>query len=149
MRAMRARRGYGCGVGRLLMQSPVLISILSGLCGCALLGFPALAGQEYGAWNLVLATGVVSHLTPGEPERLSCIGQAQSVTPAPADELDRIGSAVLFKGQFPERIRTEIEIAGPGDTVATFAKGDSRKERCPAQRFQPLEWRMSTRRSTV
>jgi hypothetical protein len=35
-----------------------------------LLGFPALAGQEYGAWNLVLATGVVSHLTPGEPERL-------------------------------------------------------------------------------
>jgi hypothetical protein len=49
------------------MQSPVLISILSGLCGRVLLGFPALAGQEYGAWNLVLATGVVSHLTPGEP----------------------------------------------------------------------------------
>jgi hypothetical protein len=49
------------------MQSPVLISILSGLCGRALLGFPALAGQEYGAWNHVLATGVVSHLTPGEP----------------------------------------------------------------------------------
>ena len=63
----------------------------------ALLGFPALAGQEYGAWNLVPATGVVSH---------SCIGQAQSVTPAPADELDRIGPAVLLKGQFPERIRS-------------------------------------------
>ena len=43
---------------RCLMQSPVLISILSGLCGRALLGFPALAGQEYGAWNLVIATGV-------------------------------------------------------------------------------------------
>jgi hypothetical protein len=100
------------------MQSPVLISILPDLCGRALLGFPALAGQEYGAWNLVLATGVVSHLTPGEPERLSCIDQAQSVTPAPADELDRIGPAVLFKGQFPERIRTEIEIAWPGDTTA-------------------------------
>src|ERR1700723_58927 len=83
------------------MQGPVLISILSGLCGRALLGFPALAGQEYGAGTLVFATGVVSPLTPGEPERLSCIGQAQSVTPAPADELDRIGPAVLFKGQFP------------------------------------------------
>jgi hypothetical protein len=40
------------------MKSPVLISILSDLCGRALLGFPALAGQEYGAWTLVLATGV-------------------------------------------------------------------------------------------
>src|ERR1700722_695074 len=118
------------------MHIPVLISILSGLCGRTLLSFPALAGQEYGAWNLVLATGVVSHLTPGEPKSLSGIGQAQSVTPAPADELDRIGPAVLFKGQFPERICTEIEIAGPGDTVATFAKGDARKERCSAQRLQ-------------
>jgi len=112
------------------------VAFPSGLYGRALLDFPALAGQEYGAWNLVLATGVVSHLTPGEPERLSCIGQAQSVTPAPADELDRIGPAVLFKGQFLECIRTEIEIAGPGDTVAAFAKGDARKERCPAQRLQ-------------
>src|SRR5260370_23719030 len=93
------------------------------LCGRALLGFPALAGQEYGAWNLVLATGVISHLTPRETERLSRISEAQSVTPAPAAELDRIGPAVLFKCQFPERIRTEIEIAGPGDTVSTFASG--------------------------
>jgi hypothetical protein len=93
---------------------------LSGLCCRALLGFPPLAGQEYGAWNLVLATGVISHLTSRKAERLSRIGQAQSVTPAPTAELDRISLAVLFKSRFPEHIRPEIEIAGPGDTVATF-----------------------------
>jgi hypothetical protein len=64
------------------MQSPVLISILSGLCGRALLGFPALAGQEYGAWNLVLATGVISHLTSRQAERLRQMqypGQTESI----------------------------------------------------------------------
>jgi hypothetical protein len=104
-----------------------------------LLSFPALAGEQYVARHLVLAARVVGHLPARDPERRGCIGQAQAVLPAPADELGRIGAPVLFERHLPEPISAHIAIARPDNAMAALADSGARKDSRIAQRAQALQ----------
>jgi hypothetical protein len=117
-----------------------------------LLSFPALAGEQYVARHLVLAARVVGHLPARDPERRGCIGQAQAVLPAPADEFGRIGSPSARApspraDQRPYRDRPARQrygrprrqrraqrqpyrAAGAGPSVETRARADQRSASC-------------------
>jgi len=81
-------------------------------------------------------------LTP-ESRAPSCI-----VRLSPLRQRQRMNSTASVgrsvQGPVPRAYPHEIEIAGPGDTVAPSPRATRAKSDAPRNAFKPLEWRKST-----